>query len=298
MNVMGVKSADYVNYDLFKNQGIPPIIVMVSGGQLTEGSIDELEDLFVGMKGVENFNKLAIIEAEDMTGEIESQNRARIDIKELYAARKDDLMFEKYINSSDSRVRQSFRLPPLFTGNSEEYTFATAKTSRLIAEEQVFKPERQLEDEMLSASIFAQYPEWKLITKGPEVIRSDEIANMFQHMTNAGALNINSAIDLANRMFDLKLKPYKEEWAKVPLLMVNQLAKIGKLAVPEGIVTDQFDNPMTGGPKDGAGAKVPDMEEKHVQFYLAMKKLKQLAPHFIASLETQPDEPIDALQIS
>ena len=198
----------------------------------------------------------------------------------------------------ESSLMESTAEALLFTGNSEEYTFATAKTSRLIAEEQVFKPERMLEDEMLSASIFAQYPEWKIVTKGPEVIRSDEIANMFQHMTNAGALNINSAIDLANRMFDLKLKPYKEEWAKVPLLMVNQLAKIGRLAVPEGIMTEELDNPMTGGPKDGAGPKVPDQEEKHVEFYLAMKKLKQLAPHFIASLETAPNESADALQIS
>jgi len=238
LNVLGVRAADFVNYDLFVNQGIPPLVVMVSGGGvLTEESINELEDLFSGFKGYENFNKIAILEAEDLGGDVDSASRAKIELKPLIEYRKDDQMFRTYIERANEFVRHAFRLPPIFIGVSESYTFASAKTSRLIAEEQIFKPERLMEDEILSWTLFRDFPDWKIRTKGPEIIRSDELATLFQHLVNSGALSMNNAIQMANKQFDLKLKTLDVPWADYPLPIVLSLAKVGLLALPEDIMT-------------------------------------------------------------
>jgi PBSX family phage portal protein len=258
MNVLGTRAADYVNYDIFNNQGIPPLLVLISGGVLTDESIDDLENMFAAHKGMTEFNKLAILEAEDMSGDVDSPNKARIDVKPLTEYRKEDQMFGDYIDKSSKYVRQSFRLPPLLIGTSESYSFASSKTSRLIAEEQIFKPERLTEDEQLSATLFGHLPEWKFRTKGPEVIRSDEVASLFAHLTNSGALTVNDAVDIANKMFDLKLERRVEDWAELPLAIVLALAKAGRLKLPEGIVDESKLQPAGDGQRFQAPDASPD----------------------------------------
>lgn len=67
-----------------------------------------------------------------------------------------DSMFEQYDERSSKRVASSFRLPPLFYGKSEDYSFAAAMTSYLVAEAQVFQPERLEFDEIITRTIIAE----------------------------------------------------------------------------------------------------------------------------------------------
>jgi len=235
LSVMGVRDSDFINYDIFQNQGIPPFVVMVSGGMLTAESIDELEDLFMSAKGKVNFNKIAILEAEDTSGQIDADNRAKIEIKSLVEYRKEDAMFRQYSRDANTAVREAFRLPPIYVGNADDYSYSTSKTSRLMAEENIFRPERNKEDELINNTIFSNINNWKLITKGPEIIRSDELATMFAHITNSGAITINNAIEIVRRLFDLKIDKSAEPWADIPIMIVRQLAKAGVISVPDGI---------------------------------------------------------------
>ncbi|MDI5983006.1 hypothetical protein QDK53_42975, partial [Amycolatopsis magusensis] len=43
-----------------------------------------------------------------------------------------------------NKIRSAFRLPPIYTGESQDYNKATADTARKTTEEQVFQPERHL----------------------------------------------------------------------------------------------------------------------------------------------------------
>lgn len=67
--------------------------------------------------------------------------------------RQQDAMFQTYDANCEEHVRTSFRLPPLFVGKSREYSFATAYTSYLVAEAQVFWPEREEFDALVNSSI-------------------------------------------------------------------------------------------------------------------------------------------------
>lgn len=63
--------------------------------------------------------------------------------------RMSDAMFQEYDKSCEGHLRVAFRLPPLFIGRSEDYTFASAYTSCMIAEAQVFAPERYVFDKAM-----------------------------------------------------------------------------------------------------------------------------------------------------
>jgi hypothetical protein len=65
-------------------------------------------------------------------------------------------MFATYDSNCAEHVRISFRLPPMFLGLSEAYNFATAYTAYMIAEAQVFRPERDEFDEAINLLIMKE----------------------------------------------------------------------------------------------------------------------------------------------
>lgn len=66
-----------------------------------------------------------------------------MEIKSLAEILQDDALFLEYDDKSRNKLRSAFRLPPLYTGEAQEYNKATADTARKITEEQVFQPERK-----------------------------------------------------------------------------------------------------------------------------------------------------------
>ncbi len=67
-------------------------------------------------------------------------------------------MFEKYIEKCDKRIRRAFRIPSQFMGMSEDFTFATAVSSAMVAEAQVFACERHEFDEIINLTIMQELP--------------------------------------------------------------------------------------------------------------------------------------------
>ena len=67
-------------------------------------------------------------------------------------------LFLKYGASTANNIRESFRLPPLFIGDPDAHNFATAKASYLVAEAQVFQPERDEFDEIVTMMLLRNMP--------------------------------------------------------------------------------------------------------------------------------------------
>jgi len=118
---MGMQSAEYVNYDLFDNQVVPPLAILVSGGALTEESIDDITEVLIKKRGIENFNKVLILESQS-DGTITERDSSKIELKELSAARKEDGMFTQYTEKGEGKIRTSFRFPPMISGRAESYS--------------------------------------------------------------------------------------------------------------------------------------------------------------------------------
>ena len=147
LSISGSRKAQEINYSTLNSNNIPSMIVSVSGGLLTEGSVDRIKDFVKKIGDKSNWTRFLILEAEPITEGFRDTGAMKIDVKPLTSEQIKDGLFQEYEESVADRVRRSWRLPPIFVGRSDDYTRATAESSRRLADEQVFDPERREDDE-------------------------------------------------------------------------------------------------------------------------------------------------------
>jgi capsid portal protein len=183
---------------------------------------------------------------------LDDKSNVRIDIKNMNDYRHDDLMFINYLNKTENTIRQAFRLPPLYIGSSQEYSFATSYSSQQIAEEQVFNPERLVFDEIINNKIIrpefgSQY--WIYRTKGPRVGSADQLRMVVKELVNAGALSVDNTIQIANELLGTQFSPYETEWSKMPAAFVRAMIQSGRMVLNEDGTLSFFSTPSdTGNP--------------------------------------------------
>lgn len=237
LGVAGRTGAQYVNYDLFETQGIPPLFITVSGGQLTDDSFDYLENLLRSLRGTENFNRVTLLEAFSQSyGLDDKPGTAKIEIVDVGKFRKEDLMFKGYLSMTKEDIRHNYRLPDLYIGASEAYTHSTSRSSQVVAEAQVFDPERTDFDETTNTRVIVQemkIDDWRIKSKGPRIVGADEIATAIDSFGKQGAFTINSIIRQANESFATQMSEFSGDWAKYPLPIVTELIKNNRLVIPE-----------------------------------------------------------------
>jgi PBSX family phage portal protein len=282
LNALGMNSADYVNWDLFENQVVPPLVVMVSGGTLTTESIRDIKRILIRKRGVENFNKVLILEAQS-EGNVTDKSATKIEMKELSVARKEDAMFVQYTDKGEHRVRSAFRLPPLYAGRADTYSKSTADSSKMIAEEQVFVPERMTFDEIVNITIMPEIgaSNWSYMSKGPRLITGMEVIEGFKEFSKAGVITINEGIRLANRILNMDITKYDQPWANYPIPIVIELARMGVLKdIDEisGIAGELSDyilerrSPLPEG--EAPDAEVDEVDEEVGKIYDQLIKLR------------------------
>ena len=253
--VLGVNKADYVNYDLFDSNAIPALAVLVSGGYLTQESVEDIGAILEGQKGIENWHKFAILEAISTNmdeGTVEDKpTKTQVDLQELN--KPNDAEFSSYISSSESRIRSKFRLPPIQVGQAEQYSKSVADSSKLVSEEQVFRPERESFDEFINFTLVeelsAKY--FKFHTLGPKMMEGSDLIDGYARLARGGALSVNDGVRVANQVLDLDMTQYDGEWADVPISLVQELIKRGYITDIDGVgLTSSSENDNDGGESD------------------------------------------------
>lgn len=149
-SVLGSRKAEEHNLDFFDSGGIPPVLIVVSGGSLGTGVKESLQ---AHLSPNKNKHRAAIVEAVSTSGSLDSAGTVNVKVERFGAERQQDAMFQKYDQATEDHVRVSFRLPPLFVGKASDYNFATAYTAYMIAEAQVFSPEREEFDDIMNSTI-------------------------------------------------------------------------------------------------------------------------------------------------
>src|SRR5690606_37508759 len=152
------RAAEEINYITFRNNNIPSMVVLVSNGQLSQGSINRIEEFVQSqIQGSDNYSKFLLLEGEPY-GEEEGEDggQVKIDIKPLTSDQHKDALFQNYSANNQDKIRRVFRLPPIFVGRADDYSRATADSSRRLADEQIFAPERLEFDELINRTIFPE----------------------------------------------------------------------------------------------------------------------------------------------
>jgi PBSX family phage portal protein len=151
-SVLGSRKAEEYNLEFFDAGGLPPVLVLVQGGYL--GS-DVKQDLQAHLSGSGAKHRAAVVEAIAASGSLDSAGTVKVTVERFGTERQNDSMFQEYDKNCEDHVRVAFRLPPLFTGRSEDINFASALTSYLVAEAQVFLPERMEFDDRINLVVKA-----------------------------------------------------------------------------------------------------------------------------------------------
>jgi len=147
LSVVGSREAEEVNYATLRNNSIPSMFVIVENGSLTQESVDRLREWTEQqIQRSANRSKFIILEGETSDEGIINPTDFKIKVEPLKQLQQEDQLYQELDKNNRDKVRQAFRLPPIFVGRADDYTRATADTSRDIADEQVFAPERNGDD--------------------------------------------------------------------------------------------------------------------------------------------------------
>ena len=250
-DVMGRANSQYCNYSLIETQGIPPLLIVIENGTLTDESKDELRVWAESMRGAENFNRIALLETQGNMLGLDDKSNVKFELKNLSEYRSSDLMFEGYLKSTGDTIRQAFRLPKMYLGELESASYASSYTIIKISESQVFQPERQIFDEHINKNILWKElgcKLWKYTSLGPQVASTEELRLSIDTLVKAGALSVNNCIEICNQLFNMRISKYNEPFADLPVILVKTQSNIGSFQLKEITNND---------PKAGTQTKVP-----------------------------------------
>lgn len=236
--IMGSRQAELTNLDFFTENAIPAMALLVSGGQVTQTSMDSIEGHFQAARGRSSMHRILVIEAEgdDMSASNNGQVPVpKIEMKPLQSDRQGDALFQNYEHNNREKIRSSFRLTPLFVGIATEMTYASAKAAYEVAETQVFMPERSRFDNAFNMRVLAPLAlkYWRVKSLPPKLSDGAEISQALIAFDDAGGLTPNIARALANRYFDVEIAKVTEPWGDFPMPLIMSAFQSNKLSLPK-----------------------------------------------------------------
>lgn len=218
VKMMGSRSADELNYKYFEGGRHIPLAIVVENGQLTQDSMDVLSDV----KGNDAAYKYLILEAEAFNNEFsmeEGKSNVKIHFEKLAELMQDDALFLEYLKSNRDIVRSSFRIAPIYTGDTQDFNRSTAETAKQITEEQTFQPLREDLSDLLNKKLMKEldirYVELRF--KGPKITDDTEIAKALTPYIMSGTVTPNMLLDSLGNLIGKEFEPSTEEWSDIPL---------------------------------------------------------------------------------
>lgn len=262
ISVLGSREAGEVNLQYFDSKTVPPMVALVKGGKLTSGSRDRIQDHFKEIKGKDNFHSVLVLEAKptNNTNNPMNQGDVEIELKPLTEAINKDALFQEYDKNNRKKARASFRIPPVYTGESDDYNKATSEQARKIAEEQVFQPEREDFDSYINRLIMPrkEFKYWEFKTNSPNTANNKDLSEMTAKLSKDSGLDINTSRKIISQIFSLDIEQIDEDWADYPV-------SIAKL-----MLTKELKQMSQSG--NNVEKSAEDIAEKFIEKMLRLKK--------------------------
>jgi PBSX family phage portal protein len=223
LSVLGSRAADEVNFDYFDNKAVPPMALLVQGGELSPDAVKRIEDHFRDRaRGRENFHKVLVIEAIGADNELMPGEQAvvpRLKFERLVDAQQGDALFQNYDERNIDKVGSAFRLPRLLRGDSRDFNRATSESALKFADEQVFEPERNDFDAFMNRVVLPELGisllEFRSL--GPRTRDLDSIVEAAERLTKAAVLTPNEARSIVAEVVGRELPPFDRPFARQPL---------------------------------------------------------------------------------
>ncbi|HEY0818096.1 MAG TPA: hypothetical protein VGD46_04905 [Rhizobacter sp.] len=254
--VLGSRKAEEFNLEFFNSGGLPPALVLVQGGQLAPGSKEALTNYLAGKAKYKQRGVIAEVFAAG--GSLDGNGSVRVTVERFGDERQKDSMFQTYDKNCADHVRGAFRLPPLFLGLSADHNFATAYASYMVAEAQVFRPEREEFDEIINVKIMRELAPDYIFRSLPLQIQDVEMQLKALTLVKDMA-EPEEFLKTINEIASVTLTAREDLGDQDALNVVNQLlgreALGGKLDARDGIGEEKLG--PDGKPLPGAKGKPP-----------------------------------------
>lgn len=238
MAIGGLIKAEEVNYLYFENKGVPPLLILVSGGALTRQATENVRQTFKESKGLKNFHSAIVLEATSkapVKGEAfgptaAANSTVRIEVKPLMDAIQKDALFMEYIKLQQRIIRGVWRVPPILMGMAEDYSYATAFVSLKMFEEQVCKPARAMWDDFVNHCILPALGvhDWYFQSQGVRVGDPQSMASLIAAGATVGAGNPTVYGKVLSEALGVEFPSPPEEIADQPFALTLANASIAK----------------------------------------------------------------------
>jgi PBSX family phage portal protein len=237
-SVLGSRKAEEATLEFLDSGGMPPAIFFIEGGTLAQDVAEQLKQFLSGHMKAKA--RGIVVEAQSSAGTLDSAGKVTVKTERFGHDGAKDTMYMNYDKATEEHVRVGFRLPPLFVGKAQDYNFATAQVGYMVAEAQVFQPERNEFDEVINRTVMKELDAQTVKFKSKPITLKDAQAqiNLLTHAK--GMVEGSEWVEEANKVSGLTMK-------------FNQTAQMDENGTPLALPT----NPSTVGPGDGAGSAGP-----------------------------------------
>lgn len=212
--VFGNRAAEVINYTTFRSNNIPAMMLMATNVQLTEASIERIQKFVEErIQGDDNYSTILLIEGEPVSEGMRDPGTMKLEIKELTQVQHTDALFVNYMERNDDKIRRSFRLPPIFMGQAEDYTRATADSSRKVGEEQVFRPARNEDDDVWNQTIIPSLAAANVLFRSntPDITDNYELTQLLAVAEQSGGLSPEISRLITEDVLGRELPPIAED---------------------------------------------------------------------------------------
>jgi PBSX family phage portal protein len=301
--LLGSREAEMVNLNFFRDNAIPAMAVLVSGGALTEESFNKIDSYIQGVRGAASMNRIVVMEAtaegSDAASIDGSLPAPKVDLKPMLSERQHEGLFKNYIEESERKARSSFRLPPIYIGSASEYNRASAFASVLTADQQIFVPERVAWDTMFENVVLSTHNirYWRVRSTGPGLQDPQEVARIVNSLGREGALTPNIAIKIANRYLDADIQPVMDEWGDLPFNIIMEYVKDGKVIEGLDIFEEQLDTALPEVPESTNETGEDALDQQQIEQASTVKVVRRLLDEVSDRLSKRLEEAVqDHLQ--
>ncbi len=225
LSVLGSRKSELINYYYFENGRHIPMAVIVEGGVLSEEGMNNLKEYLNESKGVDNSHKILLLEAAPEEDEAvisdEKKKQVKVRFEPLAHLMQQDALFVEYDEQNRKKIRSSFQLPPIYTGETDDYTRATALESERVTEKSVFRPlRREIEEGIDYILEEMNIKHWWFEFEDNDVKDRTEISGSLQPFVSQ--MTVNQIQSVLNIMVpEIKTERYEEEWANLPIAMLG-----------------------------------------------------------------------------
>jgi PBSX family phage portal protein len=217
--VVGSRKAEEQNLEYFDAGGLPPAIIFIQGGTLAKDAADQLRNYMSGKN--KSKHRAVVVEAQSSSGSLDSSGTVQVKVERFGSERIQDPLFATYDKNSEEHVRTAFRLPPLFLGRAADYNYATAVVAYMVAEQQVFQPERTSFDEKINKTIVDALGAKSMVFKSKGVTLKNIDASLAALTIAAPLAKVSDVLDEVNKLTDMHLTAAPKEKPVAPPLQLD-----------------------------------------------------------------------------